>query len=192
LRRVTTTKVPFLLSGLDPVSWSADGTRLLAEFAQRGIGEDRLILRREIPADDNMKLTVYHEADVGLDAFPWSGHTTSCNSLWMGVPYVTLRWPNHAGRMAASAITHAGFPQWVAENEDQCVQIVRELISDLPKLAELRRTIRQQMTQSTLCDGRQFTLGWEAALRGAWRKWCAVKREQLINEVSAEANRGLR
>jgi Tol biopolymer transport system component len=32
VRRVTTTKVPFLLSGLDPVSWSADGTRLLAEF----------------------------------------------------------------------------------------------------------------------------------------------------------------
>jgi dipeptidyl aminopeptidase/acylaminoacyl peptidase len=31
-RRVTTTKVPFLLSGLDPVSWSADGTHLLAEF----------------------------------------------------------------------------------------------------------------------------------------------------------------
>jgi Tol biopolymer transport system component len=32
VRRLTTTKVPFLLSGLDPVSWSADGTRLLAEF----------------------------------------------------------------------------------------------------------------------------------------------------------------
>jgi hypothetical protein len=32
VRRVTTTKVPFLLSGLDPVAWSADGTRLLAEF----------------------------------------------------------------------------------------------------------------------------------------------------------------
>ena len=32
IRRITTTKVPFLLSGLDPVSWSADGTRLLAEF----------------------------------------------------------------------------------------------------------------------------------------------------------------
>lgn len=31
-RRITTTKVPFLLSGLDPVSWSADGSRLLAEF----------------------------------------------------------------------------------------------------------------------------------------------------------------
>ncbi|TML02674.1 MAG: hypothetical protein E6G41_15030 [Actinobacteria bacterium] len=32
VRRITTTKVPFLLSGLDPVAWSADGTRLLAEF----------------------------------------------------------------------------------------------------------------------------------------------------------------
>jgi Tol biopolymer transport system component len=31
-RRITKTKVPFLLSGLDPVSWSADGTKLLAEF----------------------------------------------------------------------------------------------------------------------------------------------------------------
>jgi Tol biopolymer transport system component len=33
VRRLTTTKVPFLLSGLDPVAWSADGTRLLAEFS---------------------------------------------------------------------------------------------------------------------------------------------------------------
>jgi Tol biopolymer transport system component len=32
VRRLTITKVPFLLSGLDPVAWSADGTRLLAEF----------------------------------------------------------------------------------------------------------------------------------------------------------------
>ena len=32
VRRITTTKVPFLLSGLDPVAWSADGTRLLTEF----------------------------------------------------------------------------------------------------------------------------------------------------------------
>jgi hypothetical protein len=32
VRRVTRTKVPFLLSGLDPVAWSGDGSRLLAEF----------------------------------------------------------------------------------------------------------------------------------------------------------------
>jgi hypothetical protein len=32
VRRLTRTKVPFLLSGLDPVAWSGDGSRLLAEF----------------------------------------------------------------------------------------------------------------------------------------------------------------
>jgi Tol biopolymer transport system component len=51
VRRVTTTKVPFLLSGLDPVSWSADGTRLLAEFG----GQDTSYAQTVDPATGTVR-----------------------------------------------------------------------------------------------------------------------------------------
>ena len=76
---------------------------------------------RSPPSRDPM--SVYNDIDISLDSFPWSGHTTACESMWMGVPMVTLRGTTHAGRMAASTIIHAGKPQWVAEDHDQFVAI---------------------------------------------------------------------
>jgi predicted O-linked N-acetylglucosamine transferase (SPINDLY family) len=63
--------------------------RLVREFAARGIGAGRLDLRNSTPPGMNHHAT-YAELDVSLDVLPWSGHTTSCESLWMGVPVVTL------------------------------------------------------------------------------------------------------
>src|SRR5206468_987282 len=81
--------------------------RLRRLFAERGIGDDQLDLRHAAAAGWN-HWAVYREVDVSLDPFPWSGHTTACDSLWMGVPVVTLRGSCHAGRMVASVLTRVG------------------------------------------------------------------------------------
>ena len=105
----------------------------------------------------------------------------------MGVPFVTLRGNNHAGRMAASAVTHAGFPEWVADSHDDFVRIVQMLVSDVPRLAELRRTIRPKMAASTLCDGEKFIVGWEhPALRDGWRSWCTRRITSFATQTSIQ------
>lgn len=149
--------------------------RLREAFAARGVGGDRLEFRAHKPESGTF-LSVYHDVDLSLDAFPWSGHTTSCDALWMGVPLVTLRGYTHCGRMAASTLTAAGFGRFVADSEDDYVRIVEELASDLAALAELRRTMRATMAASALCDGAKFIVGWERALRDAWKAWCQAKR----------------
>jgi predicted O-linked N-acetylglucosamine transferase (SPINDLY family) len=145
--------------------------RLAEMFAQHGIDSARLDFRRDFPPGGELR-SIYHDIDISLDAFPWSGHTTACESMWMGVPMVTLRGENHAGRMAASAITHAGQPQWVADDADAFVAIAAGLARDPDTLARVRATLREQMNASRLCDGPTFSREFEAMLRRVWRRWC--------------------
>ena len=147
---------------------------LAGRFRQRGIPEDRLVLRHVEPVG-MQHLRLYDEIDVALDPFPWNGHTTACEALWMGVPVVALRGRTHAGRMTASVLTAVGMPELVAENPDAYIRAAAALAADLPWLAELRGSLRGRMSASPLCDGAAFTRGLEYAYRALWRRRCAPR-----------------
>ena len=119
-------------------------------------------------------LETYHRIDLCLDTFPYNGHTTSLDSFWMGVPVATI--------LGHAAISRAGFSQasnlglasqLVAADEERFVALATDLASDLPRLAELRATLRQRMQDSPLMDTGRFARDVEAAYRKIWRDWCA-------------------
>ena len=85
----------------------------------------RLDLRHE-PAPGQKHWHVYKEVDIAVDPFPWSGHHSNCEALWMGVPVVTLRGNRHAGRMVASVLTTLGMTDWIAETPEQYVALAVE------------------------------------------------------------------
>src|SRR5260370_37671722 len=62
--------------------------RLLARFTRRGIDRSRILLR-QANSFSFQHMQLYDEIDVSLDTFPWSGHTTACESLGEGVPVVS-------------------------------------------------------------------------------------------------------
>jgi predicted O-linked N-acetylglucosamine transferase (SPINDLY family) len=141
------------------------------EFARRGVAPERLELRQVEPVGMG-HLRVYDEIDVALDAFPWGGHTTACEALWMGVPVVTLRGRLHAGRMVASVLTALGLQELIARTPEDYRRIAGGLAADAGRRAGLRATLRGRMRASPLCDAAGFTRGLEAAYRALWRAWC--------------------
>jgi predicted O-linked N-acetylglucosamine transferase (SPINDLY family) len=145
-------------------------TRLARQFAERGIGDDRLELRHEAGARDYLEL--FADVDLGLDPFPYTGGTISCQSLWMGVPFVTLRGDRPAGRAGAALLTMVGLPDLVAASHEEVVALTVALATDLPRLGALRAGLRERMLR-TLCDGAAFTRDLEAAYRQMWHTWCA-------------------
>jgi len=111
---------------------------------------------------------VYNQVDIGLDPFPYNGTTTTCESLWMGVPVITLRGDRHAGRVGTSILARMGLVKMVAESQDQYVGIGIKLAHDMNSLKNLRADLRSRMQSSGLCDGRSFARIMEASLLNLW------------------------
>jgi protein O-GlcNAc transferase len=140
-------------------------------FQDGGISPDRV---RFVGSTSREKYFLrYHELDICFDPFPFNGHTSSMDALWMGVPTVTLRGKTAVGRGGVSILSNVGLTDWIAENREQYVSIAAKMAGDLPRLAELRGNLRARMRTSPLMDGPRFTRNVEAALRQAWRNWCA-------------------
>jgi predicted O-linked N-acetylglucosamine transferase (SPINDLY family) len=115
----------------------------------------------------------YHRIDIVLDPFPYGGHTTSLDALWMGVPVVSLAGQRAASRAGLSQTANLGLDGLVAFSEDEYVANADALGHDLPRLAELRRTLRSRMEGSALMDAPRFARQIEAAYRAMWRRWSA-------------------
>ncbi|MGD0389326.1 MAG: tetratricopeptide repeat protein [Tepidisphaeraceae bacterium] len=143
---------------------------LLDLLQREGISADRIELIAGRPRLQYLEL--YHRIDVGLDTFPYNGHTTSLDSFWMGVPVVTLVGQTVVGRAGLSQLTNLGLPELIAQTPEQYVQIATALAGDLPRLGELRRTLRARMEASALMDAPRFARNIEAAYRQMWRNWC--------------------
>lgn len=115
----------------------------------------------------------YCGIDIGLDVFPYNGHTTSLDALWMGVPVVTLVGETLVGRAGMSQAMRLSLQELVATTPDEYVRIASALASDFEHLAQLRRTLRDSMRRSVFMDGAGFTRELESAYRDIWRSYCA-------------------
>ncbi|MGA3068504.1 MAG: tetratricopeptide repeat protein [Tepidisphaeraceae bacterium] len=144
--------------------------RVLATFKNLAVDPAQVEFVDRRPRDQYLKL--YDRIDMGLDTIPCNGHTTSLDSLWMGVPIVTLPGQTVMGRAGLTQLTNLGLPELIADSPGGYVQIVSTLASDLPRLSQLRQTLRQRMLKSPLCDAESFTREMESAYRRMWRTWC--------------------
>ena len=114
--------------------------------------------------------------DIVLDPFPYTGTTTTCESLWMGVPVVTLCRPDRTcSRVGASILTNLDLPDLVAGTSQEYVQKAVALARDPDEILFLRETLRERMSRSPLMDAAGFTKALEALYRQMWWKWCLSK-----------------
>ena len=114
-------------------SWHASRFREL--FTACGIEERRVHLLGTHPHTDVMRR--YHEVDIALDPFPYSGGLTTCEALWMGVPVVTCPGETFASRHSLSLMSNIGITETIAANLDDYVRIAVELAGDLPRLTDI-------------------------------------------------------
>jgi protein O-GlcNAc transferase len=140
--------------------------RLFSAFERYGVASDRIVPVEMRPRPRYLEL--YHQIDIGLDTFPYNGHTTSLDSYWMGVPVVTLVGNTVVGRAGLSQLTNLGLEELVAYTPSDFITISASLPSNLPRLAALRSSLRQRLESSPLTNAPRFARNLESAYRQMW------------------------
>ncbi len=139
-----------------------DSRRHIAvKFDRLGVGADRLILHGGLPQRTILEL--YNRVDVSLDTWPYCGGNTIAESLWMGVPVVTLLGDRFAARYGASLLQAAGLPDLIARDRDAYVAKAVALAEDRPRLGRLRRDLRRMVVDNGFGDAPAFARKMEDA-----------------------------
>jgi len=144
-------------------------------FKGHGIDASRIEFRPSVPYDEYLK--IYNDVDLVLDSFPFNGHTTNLQGMWMGVPFVTLIGQTYQARMGASVLTNLGLPELIAHSPEEYVNIAEGLANDIPRLAALRAGMRERLRQSPIMQPKRLAQAIEGNYRAMWRAWC--RGEQL-------------
>ena len=135
-----------------------------AMFAVRGVDPERVVIEGGGSYAEAMES--YHRGSIALDPFPFSGCSTSCDALWMGLPVVTLPRETIASRQTAAWLELAGRPQWIARDADDYVSKAVQLAEDEAARVAWRRTTRDVLRR-TIGDSERCARELLSAIRTA-------------------------
>ena len=163
-----------------PAAQLALGTQLLGDeiarartierFAQRGIDAARLRLHAQRSYAE--LLDAYRDIDIALDPFPFSGCTTTCDALWMGVPVIARSGDTFVARQSASLLQRLGRHEWLANDPGEYVERAVNLVQRIDEVRAQRAALRET-TRRKLCDATAQARDFAGLLRALWREGCA-------------------
>ncbi len=152
---------------------------LRKEADVRGIDPGRIIFarRKQSIADHLGRLSL---ADLALDTFPYTSHSTGCDTLWAGVPLITKIGDTFSSRIAASLLHTVGLPELVTATWDEYFQLAYKLATQPEKLRFVREKLAHNRLSSPLFDTIQFTRELESLYLKMWGQYQSGIREPIL------------
>jgi predicted O-linked N-acetylglucosamine transferase (SPINDLY family) len=129
-------------------------------------------------------LLEYNKVDLAIDTFPYSGTTTSCEALYMGVPVFTFydsKYYFHAQNVTASLLKNSGMDYYVVNDENELHAKINELSKrDTTFWESLKPSIRQQFMSGKVCNKTEYMKNIQELLTTLYNKH---KPSSSIKEV---------
>lgn len=136
---------------------------LRREADKRGVDSSRLVFAGALP--NPLHLSRLRNADLFLDTFPCSAHTTASDCLWSGVPLITIQGRTFASRVASSLLRAIGVTETITQSNEQYESLATHLGLHPEEIKEIRGKLFRNKASTRLFDSSAYTLTWEIALR---------------------------
>ena len=141
------------------VLWLAEdnphATRNLSAAArEHGIDPERLVFAPRLPFAQH--LARYCVADLALDTFPYTSHTTASDALWLGCPLVALCGETFASRVSGSILTACGLPELITYALPDYEELAYRFASDPGYANQVRARLSSVKLSAPLFDAAAF------------------------------------
>ena len=137
---------------LDPGPGATANLRREAEA--RGVVPERVVIAPKLPMAAHLgRLQL---ADLSLDTFPYTSHTTGSDALWVGLPLVTRIGETFASRVAASLLNAAGLPELVTDTVEAYHDLAIDLATNPTRLRKFRAKLVANRSTCPLFDSKRF------------------------------------
>ncbi|WP_449555292.1 O-linked N-acetylglucosamine transferase family protein [Lelliottia amnigena] len=146
-------------------------------FKNLGIDGGRLIFRGLVELEEY--LAFHHEVDILLDAFPYTGGTTTHHGAWMGVPTLTLSGPTIPCQQGVDIMRTYGLEQFIAVDEQDYIEKAIYWRQHIPELAAIRQGMRARIPIENE-PGFNIAANFEKALREAWGIYCRGEKPRAF------------
>lgn len=128
---------------------------ILIEFEKRKIKSDRIKFAKFLPREDH--LSRLKSADLFLDTFPFNGHTMVYDALYMGVPVLTLKGNDFAGRVASSMLETINLKELIAQNLNEYIKKAITIAKKKSLINELKTKVQNSKKNSNLFNTKVYT-----------------------------------
>jgi predicted O-linked N-acetylglucosamine transferase (SPINDLY family) len=151
---------------LDP--GPAASERLRAFAGSRRVDPARVLFAPKLPGSDHLERLA--SADIALDTFPYTSHTTASDALWAGVPLITTYGDTFASRVAYSILAAAGCADWAFDDADEAFDATLAMARDPRRREEARARVDRARHSSPLFDARKFARDFENLIEAEVRR----------------------
>ena len=139
--------------------------------SQRGIDPSRLVFAPRIISEEHRARLGL--ADLLLDTYPCGAHTTAGESLWIGLPLVTIAGETFASRVAASLLSAVGLPQLIADSFEDYEALALRLATHPDELAFIRKHLTDNRDNLPLFDTPRLARDIGQAFERMWGNFSA-------------------
>ena len=140
---------------------------IIAKFKKQNVNKDCLILLGESKTRKEL-LQTYNKIDLALDPFPFQGYTTTCESVWMGVPVLTLKGNRYLFHAGESINANLNMFDWIAKDYEDYISKAINFSSNIDKLSKIRVNLREITLKSPVSDAKNFANHFSNML---WKMW---------------------
>jgi predicted O-linked N-acetylglucosamine transferase (SPINDLY family) len=146
---------------------------LKAEAARRGVHPGRLVFAERTTAERHLARVAL--ADLHLDTFPYTSHTTANDALWAGRPIVTRPGAGFASRVCGSLLATMGLSDLIVASWQDYEALAVALAHDPTKLGAIRTRVAAARATSPLFDTARFCRNLERAYQAMFELAAAGK-----------------
>ena len=109
---------------------------LLIEAEKRKVDKSRIVFSNRLSLEDHLERIKL--ADLFLDTYPYTAHTTCSDALRSGLPVLTLKGRTFASRVASSLLQSLGLKELITNSIVEYESLANEYCKILQKIKKLK------------------------------------------------------